>query len=220
MTEGTTSSYMKPYSQKMERLSPLERAKAFSRRFPMYCPLIIHNQRIYSIWLLGALRVGSREFSGGPKAKHYGVFPFSLKERIYALFPDCGRVAHLFSGTVQDINAVTYDINAELCPTITDDIRNIANHQELKEIDLFIADPPYEKSDFEKFNQKPFNKPKAIIDIGKVASDGSYLVWLDTRIPLYNKRTWHLLGYIGVVVSANTRVRCLTLLQRTSRGFQ
>lgn len=197
------------------RLSPLERAKVFTSTYPGYCPLIVHNQRLYSTWVLGALYSRVKAFDLGPNTRYYGSFPYSMKERIYALFPDCQKVAHLFSGTVRDLGTVTYDINPTLHPTICDDIRNIARHEELKEIDLFIADPPYDASDFEKYEQKPFPKAKAISDIGMVAKPDSYLVWLDTRVPMYNKRTWELLGYVGIVVSTNTRMRCFTLLHRT-----
>ena len=169
--------------------------------------------------MLGALYARVKAFDPGKKNNFYGAFPYSLKERVYALFPDCQKVCHVFSGTVQDVGAVTFDVDPLLSPTICDDIRNIALHKELCDIDLFIADPPYERSDFEKYRRKPFNKPMAIRDIGRVAKPNSYLVWLDTRVPIYNKKVWELLGYIGVVVSTNTRMRCLTLLHRTRERF-
>ncbi len=191
-----------------KRLTPEQRAAAFRKRFPRYLAPSVHNGRLYTMWLCGAL------FSR--KNGYYGSYPYSVKERIFALFPDCPQVVHLFSGTVSELGSITYDRLPELNPTICDDIMNIAGYRrELGDADLFIADPPYEASDFERYGVKPFNKPKAIQEIAKVAKPHSFLAWLDTRIPRTNKRIWALLGYLGLSVSTNTRVRCWTLLERT-----
>jgi len=77
-----------------------------------------------------------------------------------------------------------------------------------------MADPPYDKSDFEKYNCKPFNKTQVIRDLGSIMKSGSFLTWLDTRVPMYSKKTWRHLGYIGVIVSTNHRIRCLSLYQK------
>lgn len=192
----------------IRRLSPEQRVESFHRRFPKYLAPSVHNGRLYTMWLCGAL------FSR--KNGYYGSYPYSVKERIYALFPDCPTIVHLFSGTVNEISSITYDRLPELTPTICDDIMNIANHKaELDDVDLFVADPPYEASDFERYGAKPFDKPKAIREIARVAKPHSFLAWLDTRIPRTNKRVWQLLGYLGLSVSTNTRVRCWTLLERT-----
>jgi hypothetical protein len=193
------------------RLSPEQRIEAFHKRFPQYLAPSVHNRRLYTMWLCGAL------FSR--KNGYYGSYPHSVKERIYALFPDCPKVVHLFSGSVNELGSITYDRLPELNPTICDDIMNIASHgAELKDADLFIADPPYDSSDFEKYGVKPFNKPKAIREIAKVAKPHAFLAWLDTRIPRTNKQIWGLLGYLGLSVSTNTRVRCWTLLERTENA--
>lgn len=192
----------------VKKLSPSERAEHFSKVFPKYASIVVHNDRLYTTWVIGAL---FRRCIG-----YYGEFPYMVKERILALFPDCSKILHLFSGTVQDLNAVTYDINPSLKPTICDDVRNILNHSnELNDVDLVIADPPYEKKDFERYGQKPFNKAKVIQDLGKIMRQGSFLVWLDVMVPIYNKRTWGLLGHIGLVISTNTRVRMLSLFEHT-----
>jgi hypothetical protein len=191
-----------------QRITPEERAKRFALTFPKFCPLVLHNDRLYTCWVIGSLH--------SQKTGQYGSFPHSIKERIYALFPDCTNVCHLFSGTVNDLNTITYDMNPELHPTICDDITNLEKWKDrLQDIDLFIADPPYERDDFLKYRVGPFNKAEAIRALGRVAKPHSFLAWLDTRVPIHNKRSWMLLGYIGVVVSTNTRMRVLTLLERS-----
>jgi hypothetical protein len=110
---------------------------------------------------------------------------------------------------------ITFDIKSELKPTICDDVRNIKEYADVvSTIDLVIADPPYDKSDFQKYGVKPFNKNWVIRELGHIMKSGSFLAWLDTRIPMYSKKTWQLLRYIGVIVSTNHRIRCLSVYQK------
>lgn len=194
------------------RLTPEQRAHAFSARFPNYCPVVVHGGRLYTCWVIGPLYARPNGF--------YGAYPHSVKERIYALFPDCEKVCHLFSGTIHDFSAITYDVNPDHQPTICDDIRNLVKHKdELADVDLFAADPPYEKEDFAKYGLPSLNKWEVIRELGKVAKPHSFLSWLDTRVPMYNKEYWALLGHIGLVVSTNTRMRVLTLFERTEKSY-
>ena len=195
------------------KLTPKQRAESFSRAFPNYAPLVVHNNRLYTTWVIGAC---FRRQKG-----YYGEYPHTVKERILALFPDCKKIIHLFSGVIQDdkqkrldpkFQVITYDINPDLKPTICDDVRNLKKYREVfEDVDLVIADPPYEEKDFKKYNQKPFNKAKVIRDLGEVMPSGSFLAWLDVIVPMYSKEVWNLLGHIGLVVSTNTRVRMWTL---------
>jgi hypothetical protein len=189
------------------RLTPQERAEAFSRRFPQYAPLVVHNGRLYGTWVVGALY--------RRRADYYGAYPHSVLERVLALFPDCKRRLHLFSGAVKDPGAITYDIDPRLQPTICDDVRNIKKYAHIfRDVDLVIADPPYEERDFRVYGQRPLNKAQVIRDLGEVMAPGSYLAWLDVIVPLYSKKYWNLLGHIGLVTSTNHRVRMWTLLER------
>ena len=198
----------------MVKLTPEERAKHFSKVFPKYAPLVVHNSRLYGTWIIGALY---RKRKG-----YYGEYPYSVLERILALFPDCRKIMHLFSGVVEKqmricegSEIVTYDINPDLHPDICDDVRNLKNYADVfKRMDLVIADPPYETRDFEKYGQKPFNKQKVIAELGEVMRSGSYLAWLDVIVPIYNKKVWNLLGHIALVVSTNTRVRMWSLWEK------
>jgi hypothetical protein len=49
--------------------------------------------------------------------------------------------------------------------------------------------------------------------VGQVMAANSNLAWVDITVPIYNKKVWALLGYIGLAVGTNTRFRALTLLQ-------
>lgn len=188
-------------------LTPQQRVECYSKIFPHYAPLIVHHNRIYGCWVVGAL---FRRKQG-----YYGEFPHSVHERILALFPDCKKPLYLFSGTTHPLIGITWDINPKLKPDICDDIRNLKAHaDELGGVDLIIVDPPYEKKDFEKYGQKPFNKSQVLKDLYEVTASPCYIAWLDLIVPIYSKKQWKLLGHIGMVVSTNTRIRVLNLWER------
>jgi len=192
-------------------LSPAERADNFSKSFPKYSPLVIHNERLYGFWVIGRWYASNRSF--------YGSYPPSYLARVRSLFPDCEKVLHLFSGAVDDIrpNEVTYDIKPDFSPTVCDDVRNLLKHFGPSEFELILADPPYEERDFEKYGCKPFNKKKVIEECSSIVKPGGFLVWLDTRLPQFSKRFWQIYGIIGLVQSTNHRVRAITIFQKEEK---
>ena len=166
---------------KMVKMEAQQRADNYIKEYPKYMPLGIFGDRIYGIWIVGN--------NYKRKNKYYGSYPHSIKERIYSLFPDCKNRLHLFSGTLEEDDGITYDVKPELKPTICDDVKNIKNHKNIfKDLDLVIADPPYEASDFEKYNLKPIGKAKVIKELGELMHSKSYLVWLDLRVPMYRQK--------------------------------
>lgn len=149
------------------------------------------------------------------KTQYYGSYPHSVKERIYAMFPDARKILHLFSGTVRDFGSISYDIKPEMHPDICDDVRNIKAHaSELADVDLVAGDPPYGPDDFKKYGVQPFNKTQVLRDLGEILQSGACVAWLDTYAPMYRKDVWKRIGLIGIVVSTNTRIRCLSIFER------
>ena len=189
-------------------LSPRERAENFTRVFPQYSPLVVHNNRLYGFWLIGRWYATNRSF--------YGSYPPSYLNRVKSLFPDCERILHLFSGSIKGVgfNEITYDIKPEYGPQICDDVKNVLRHFEPDEFDLILADPPYELRDFEKYGCKPFNKGKAVAECSVITRHGGFLVWLDTILPPFSRRDWELYGIIGLVQSTNHRTRSLSIFQK------
>jgi hypothetical protein len=191
-------------------LSLEQRTDSYIQSFPNFAPLHIFNNRIEGQWIIG------NNYSKG--TKFYGAYPHKLKERVLALFPDCHNIMHLFSGTIND--GTTYDIDAKLNPTIRDDVLHIKNHSDIIEkMDLIMADPPYEKSDFDRYNCKSFNKPHVLRDLASTMKTGAFLTWLDTRVPIYSKESWLVLGHICIIVSTNNRIRCLSIFQKRGKSF-
>lgn len=189
-------------------LTPKERADNFKFTYPQYSPLVIHNDRLYGFWLIGRWYASDRIF--------YGSYPPSYLKRVRSLFPDCYKILHLFSGTVEGdgINEITYDIKPELEPDVCDDARNLLEHFPQGEFDLILADPPYEAKDFEKYGCKPFNKSKVVKECSVITKPGGFLVWLDTILPPFSKRDWQLYGIIGLVQSTNHRTRAISIFQK------
>jgi hypothetical protein len=216
-------------------MSMADRAAHFHTVFPNYAKLTVHNDNLYGSWgnendgqqitkestevdglvLHGTWIIGSLF---GYKTVYYGAYPYKVKERILALFPDMAAsdILHLCSGIIHDQGVDTYDIKKELKPTICDDVRNIKKHADVfARKRLVVADPPYEARDFEKYGvSPPFNKQKVVHELGEIMQSGSFLTWLDVIVPIYNKKVWALRGHIGMVISTNTRARMLTIWER------
>jgi hypothetical protein len=193
------------------RLTLEERVEAFHRAYPNASKLVIHKGVIYGVWKVGASYSNRMRHGLG----YYGSFPPDVLERLLALFPDCKRRLYLFSGTVRDLDSITYDINPSVNPTICDDVRNLKKYEScFRSVDLVIADPPYEKKDFEKYGVKPINKAKVIDDIGDVVNSGTFLAWLDLFYPLYDSEVWGLVAQIAVIIGTGRRVRLWTVFER------
>jgi hypothetical protein len=181
------------------RLSLEERVEAFHRSFPTASRLIIHNGVIYGVWKVGPSYYNKMKHGIG----YYGSFPADVLERLLALFPDCGRRLYLFSGTISDLDSITYDINPAVNPTICDDVRNLKKYEQY-----------FRSADFEKYGVKPINKWKVIDDVGDVVNSGTFLAWLDIFYPLYRSKVWNLVAQIAVITSTCRRVRLWTVFEK------
>jgi len=127
----------------MIELTISERIENYHRKYPKYPKLyIVSNKRIEGVWYVG--RALYR------KVDYYGEYPPEYLKRIYTLFPDCRTRLHLFSGIVKDLNGTTFDINPKVKPDVCGDVMEIEKYFEPNTFDLIIADPPYERKDFEK----------------------------------------------------------------------
>jgi len=189
-------------------LSPKDRIENYNKRFPDYDPIIEHNNKIYGFWLIGRWYASDTSL--------YGSYPPSYLRRIMTLFPDCYKILHLFSGTLigDGEYVTTYDINPGYKPNICDDTRNLLNHFESDTFELILADPPYQKRDFEVYKCKPFNKPKVVKDCSLIIKEHGFLVWMDTIMPTFSKEDWNLAGAIALLQSTNHRIRIISIFQK------
>lgn len=183
-----------------------ERIENYRRDFPKYpseCLYVYHGS-IWGGWYIGR----SRE-----KQEYYGQYPGNYLQRVGSLFPDRERVLHLFSGVVDRdvIGGVTFDIDHSLSPDVVGDVRDIRSYFDDRSFDLVVADPPYDKADFEEYGQKPFSKRQALRDIEPLLVHGGFLVWLDLRIPPFSKAVYDRVGTVFVLPGTNAKVRVMSI---------
>jgi len=197
---------------KPELLTIEDRIRIYNTKFPKWSKLHVHNKLIYGFWLIGAWHNTANERG----ITFYGAYPPHYLERVRALFPDCRKVLHLFSGVVekQYEGEVTFDINPECNPDICGDVRKLRHYFSEGEFDLILADPPYEVKVFKIYGYEPFSKPAVIKDCHYITKKGGFLVWLDTRFPSFSKKQWNVIGTIGLIQSTNHRVRMVTIFQK------
>lgn len=139
------------------------------------------------------------------KIKFYGSYPPEYLGRIMALFPDAKRIMHAFSGALPKSNYVRVDMNPENHPDRVASIENLPYMDDT--FDLCVADPPYDRSDSERYGTPHPNKSKCLNELIRVAEPGGYIVWLDTRKPMYRKREVELACVIAIDRSTNHRIR-------------
>lgn len=188
-------------------------ANNYNTAFPKRVPLAWTDRWIYGIWI-----IGNRY---GHKKGFYGAYPVGYLKRIHAIFPNARNVLHLFSGVVEKglwKKETTFDIDPDLKADVIGDVRKLRDHFKPGTFDLVVADPPYEHSDFEKYGMKPFNKRKVVKDCHSVVKRKGYLVWLDTRMPIYSKREWLLVGTIGIIISTNHRFRLVSIFKKVVKN--
>lgn len=190
-----------------------ERIANFKRCFPTRPAPTIHGTSFYTVIVLGQAFKKDR-------VKYYGAYPNNVLSMMLSFFPDVqpDRVCHLFSGTISNLTSITYDSNPNMHPTICDDIKNLEQHRKiLGGVDLFLADPPYEKDDFKKYGcpyLHPVAKAKIVKSIAAIAKPRVFLGWLDTRVPIWARADWNLIGYICFMCGTASRIRVWTILQK------
>ncbi len=203
-----------------------ERAERYRTTFPDYPPIIHDKGWLYGVWMIGAnyKRTNNR----------YGAYPPSYLRRVHSMFPDAGKVLHLFSGglKLQDaINAAFSDRDFiahqghamelvdchgpdEGCyPTWQSNVLELPFEWEQR-FDLVLADPPYSKEDAAKYGDKTVPSSQVFSQAWHVARPGAFMVWLDQKLPMYQKKLWRLCGTIGLVRSTNHRMRLVSIFER------
>lgn len=169
-------------------------------------PPMVANDR----WIIGGWY-----FWRSKKDNIYGGYPDRYLKKVYSLFPDAENVLHLFSGGLsKEEKGIRFDINLNYKPDIVGDVRDLSKIFKENSFDLVIADPPYEKKDFEIYGCKSFNKGKVMDDLYLVTQENSYVVWLDLFIPMYKKKFWKLVGMISFAQGSGMRVRMVSIFER------
>jgi hypothetical protein len=190
------------------------RAAAYAAAFPQFpdsVPVVSPTGRwLNGVWLLG------NDYRG---SGYYGAYPPSYVRRIQALFPDVppARVLHLFSGSLRpSVPGVRIDLrppgDGVEAPSARADALSLPFRDGT--FPMCLADPPYTGEDAKRYGTKPVNKRLALYELHRVVAPGGFLVWLDTTLPMYAKKSWHHWGMICVQRSTNHRTRLASLYTR------
>ena len=163
--------------------------------------------RLLGMWIMG----NNYQVRSG----YYGGYPAGYLRRIKALFPEKQKVLHLFSGRV-DLSVLpgdTVDLNPDLEPTYLDDAQKLAGVP-VDKYDLILADPPYSIEDADHYQPTMVKRNLVMRALGRKASPGTHVVWLDQVLPMYRKDQWRIVGLIGMVKSTNHRFRVVVIFEK------
>jgi len=176
------------------------RIDIYHKTFPKYSRLMLNNNVIEGIWVMGN--------NYTTKTSLYGAYPYGYLKRIYSLFPKTDKTLHLFSGSIEDKDCDLVDfktgINAET-------MGDILPHDFY---DLILADPPYSIEDCEHYGCCMVKRNLVFKECYKIMQSGGYLIWLDQVLPNYKKVEFDIVGRIGMVKSTNHRFRVITVFKK------
>ena len=189
----------------MPNLTLEDRVEQYNKTFPAYPKLCASNGWIVGTWVIGNYYKN--------KSDYYGCYPHSYLKRIGSMFPDCKKVLHLFSGSVQEED--TFDINPGYEPTYVGDAHTLSQTVKQK-YELILADPPYSDEDADHYGTPMINRNAVVKECVKILENGGFLVWLDQVFPMYRKKELKLVGAIGVIRSTNHRVRTAFIFTKTN----
>ncbi len=188
-----------------------ERIDAYQATFPKYPTMIADKGWLMGVWVLGNMYKRSNGY--------YGAFPGNFLKRVLSIFPDRQKTLHLFSGTlVAGPGEVTVDcqITDTVKPTVVADAKNLPFPD--ASFDFTLADPPYTAKDAENYKTPMISRRHVMAEVARITKPRGYLAWLDTVRPMYRATEWKQVGAIMVLVSTNTRTRCLSIFERKPRG--
>jgi len=174
----------------------------YHKTFPKYSKLIVNNNCIEGIWVMGN--------NYTTKTNLYGAYPYGYLQRIHSMFPLVkNKTLHLFSGSLPDSNDYDkVDFNTGFdAETMGDILPN-----DLYE--LILSDPPYSIEDCDHYGCCMIKRNVVFKQCLKVMKQNGILIWLDQVLPNYKKDEWDIIGRIGMVKSTNHRFRVITIFQK------
>ena len=189
-----------------------ERCLAFARAFPDRpdsWPRVSPTGRwIYAHWVVGALFKNASDY--------HGAYPRGYVAQVRALFPDVReqRILHLFAGSVPKSKATRLDIRADLGVEIVGDVYDLPRLIRPDQFDLVLADPPYSEPDAQRYGQAMVDRARVFRTMADALRPGTFVAWLDVRLPMYRKDAWHNFADIDLRRSTNHARRAVLLFER------
>lgn len=172
-------------------------ASEWGQRYPGSRLVVGPGGFVHGTWMLGNNYKGSG---------YYGAYPPQYLGRTGALFPDEGRVLHLFSGSMpKSKKYVTVDVQGK--PSVQCDAHKLTAKFRQRSFDVIFADPPYTKADAAHYGTPMINRRLVMNQCSQVLVPGGYLIWLDTIWPMVARTEFRLEGAILIMRSQNHRLR-------------
>ena len=178
-----------------------ERIDNYHDKFPKYSKLMLNNNVIEGIWVMGN--------NYTTKSSLYGAYPYGYLNRIFSLFPRTDKTLHLFSGSLPDSDEYDkVDFNCGI------DAHNMSEIIQNNFYSLVLSDPPYSIEDCDHYGCCMVKRNIVFKECFKVMEKDGILIWLDQVLPNYKKTEFNIIGRIGMVKSTNHRFRVITIFQK------
>ena len=196
----------------MNHISLQQRIELFNQAYPHLHPLhcdLNDNAKpmICGVWFLG----------GAKQAEFYGSYSIEYLRRCETLFQDATKVVHLFCGAMPagPYTRVGIDPSGKgTQPDIVGDAEKLSSFLPFK-ADLIYADPPYTETEAEeKYQISLCNGPKVLSECAQCLQPGGFVVWLDTRLPVFNNNELRWVGEIVYIRSTGNRIRGISIFQK------
>lgn len=187
-------------------LTLVNRAAYYTIEYPDRPPMYASDRWLEGTW------IGGNDYKG---SGYYGAYPPDYLQRVWALFPDMRqrRYLHLFSGSLTATDGkFRVDINPKTNPSIAADALRLPFQDGV--FDFIMADTPYSAEHAVHYGTGMPSRKKAVTEAGRVTRSGGFMVWLDTKLPMFSKTTWNWCGSIMVIRSTNHDFRGATIFQR------
>ncbi len=178
-----------------------QKVDIYHEKFPKYSKLIVHNNCIEGVWVMGN--------NYTTKTTLYGAYPYGYLDRIHSLFPKTNKMLHLFSGSLPDSNEYDkVDYNTGI------DAHTMSEILPHNYYNLILSDPPYSIEDCDHYGCCMVKRNIVFKECYKILEKDGILIWLDQVLPNYKKTEFDIIGRIGMVKSTNHRFRVITIFKK------
>lgn len=201
--------------QPVEPLTLRQRAHLYNthQKFCEYAkraPLVATDAYLFGWWVIGSDYSNATDF--------YGAYPHGYLDRMGAIFPDFPPedTLHLFSGSLNGRRGFRVDLRlSKRHPQLLTDAHQLAFRPSVWGI--IYADPPYSKSDAEKYGTKMITRRLVVRECIRALRPRGFLIWLDEVYPQFSKAECRLTGHIAITRSTNHRERSAFIFQKHAR---
>ena len=190
----------------MKDYSLQQRADFYNNAFPKRVKVFVDKGWIVGSWSIGNCYKNDSSL--------YGSYPHSYLERILSMFPDAERILYLFSGSLQNVKGVRFDIDPKKKPDVVGDAHFLSKYFEPDEFDMILSDCPYSAEDALHYGTPMIKRNIVVKECMKVLEPGGWLNWLDQVLPMYSNKIIKRRGEIGLTQSTNHRVRETFMFER------